>query len=49
MFEAYWSTKDGTTSFWTLLVVTLLALTWAQGATAWGTRFRLNVDFEQSG
>jgi hypothetical protein len=27
MFEASWSTEDGTTSFWTLLVVTLLTLT----------------------
>jgi hypothetical protein len=27
MFEASWSTEDSTTSFWTLLVVTLLALT----------------------
>jgi hypothetical protein len=27
MFEASWSTEDGMTSFWTLLVVTLLALT----------------------
>jgi hypothetical protein len=31
MFEASWSKEDGTTSFWTLLVVTLLALTWARG------------------
>jgi hypothetical protein len=27
MFEASWSTEDGMTSFWTLLVVTLLTLT----------------------
>jgi hypothetical protein len=31
MFEASWYKEDGTTSFWTLLVVTLLALTWARG------------------
>jgi hypothetical protein len=49
MFEASWSKEDGTTSFWTLLVVTLLALTWAQGAAAWRTHFRLKADLEQSG
>jgi hypothetical protein len=49
MFEASWSIEDGMTSFWTLLVVTLLALTWAQGAVAWGTHFRLKADLEQSG
>jgi hypothetical protein len=49
MFEASWSKEDGTTSFWTLLVVTLLALTWARGAAAWGTRFYLKADLEQSG
>jgi hypothetical protein len=27
MFKASWSTEVGTTSFWTLLAVTLLALT----------------------
>jgi hypothetical protein len=27
IIEASWSTEDGTTSFWTLLVVILLALT----------------------
>jgi hypothetical protein len=48
MFEASWSTEDGMTSFWTLLVVTLLALTRAQGATAWGTRAHSKADFEQS-
>jgi hypothetical protein len=31
MFEASWSKEGGMTSFWTLFVVTLLALTWAQG------------------
>jgi hypothetical protein len=49
MFEASWSKEDGTTSFWTLLVVTLLALTWAQGAAAWGTHFYLKANLEQSG
>jgi hypothetical protein len=49
MFKASWSIEDGPTSFWTFLVVTLLALTWAQGAVAWGTRFRLEADFEESG
>jgi hypothetical protein len=49
MFEASWSTEDGMTSFWTLLAVTLLALTRARGATAWGTRFCFKADFEQSG
>jgi hypothetical protein len=52
MFEASWYKEDGTTSFWTLLVVTLLALTWARGrggAAAWGTRFHLKADLEQSG
>jgi hypothetical protein len=49
MFEASWFKEDGTTSFWTLLVVTLLTLTWAQGAAAWETRFRLRADLEQSG
>ena len=49
MFEAFWSEEDGPTSFWTFLVVTFLALTWARGATAWGTRFRLEADFEESG
>jgi hypothetical protein len=48
MFEASWSKEDGTTSFWTQLVVTLLALTWARGAVAWGTHFRLKADLEQS-
>jgi hypothetical protein len=27
MFEASWSKEDGLTSFWTFLVVTLLAVT----------------------
>jgi hypothetical protein len=49
MFEASWSKEDGPTSFWTFLVVTLLTLTWARGAVAWGTRFCLEADFEQSG
>jgi hypothetical protein len=49
MFEASWSKEGGMTSFWTLIVVTLLALTWAQGAVAWGTRFWLRADFERSG
>jgi hypothetical protein len=49
MFEAAWSIEDGTTSFLALLVVTLLALTWVPGATAWGTCFRLKADFEQLG
>jgi hypothetical protein len=49
MFEASWSIEDGTTSFWTLLIVTLLTLTWAQGAMAWGTRFHLKANFEQLG
>jgi hypothetical protein len=49
MFKASWSKEDGMTSFWTLLVVTLLALTWARGAAAWGTRFHLKADLEQSG
>jgi hypothetical protein len=49
MFEASWSIEDGMTSFWTFLVVTLLALTWARGATLWGTCFCLKADFEQSG
>ena len=49
MFEASWSEEDGLTSFWTFLVVTFLALTWARGAAAWGTRFRLEADFEESG
>jgi hypothetical protein len=49
MFQASWSKEDGTTSFWTLLVVTLLALTWARGAAAWGTHFRLKANLEQSG
>jgi hypothetical protein len=49
MFEASWTKEDGLTSFWTFLVVTLLALTWARGAVAWGTHFRLEVDFEESG
>jgi hypothetical protein len=49
MFEGSWSKEDGTTSFWTLLVVTLLTLTWARGAAAWGTRFRLKADLEQLG
>jgi hypothetical protein len=48
MFEASWSKEDGPTSFWTFLVVTLLALTWARGAAAWRTRFRLEADFEES-
>jgi hypothetical protein len=49
MFEASWSKEDGTTSFYTLLAVTLIALTWAQGAAAWGTRCRLKADLEKSG
>jgi hypothetical protein len=49
MFEVSLSTEDGTTSSWTLLVVTLLALTRSRGATAWGTHFCLKADFEQSG
>jgi hypothetical protein len=49
MFEASRSIEDGTTAFWTLLVVTLLALTWAWGATAWGTYFCLKANFKQSG
>jgi hypothetical protein len=49
MFEASWSKEDGPTFFWTFLVVTLLALTCAGGAAAWGTRFRLEADFEESG
>jgi hypothetical protein len=49
MFKASWSKEDGTTSFWTLLVVTLLTLTWARGAVAWGTHFCLKADLEQSG
>jgi hypothetical protein len=52
MFEASWSKEDGLTSFWTFLVVTFLALTWSRGgggAAAWGTRFRLEADFEESG
>ena len=47
MFEASWSEEDGTTSFWTFLEVTFLALAWTRGATAWGTRFHLEADFEQ--
>jgi hypothetical protein len=35
--------------FLDLFVVTLLALTWAQGAAAWRTHFRLRADFERSG
>jgi hypothetical protein len=31
MFETSWSKEGGTTSFWTLFVVTLLTLTWARG------------------
>jgi hypothetical protein len=31
MFKASLSNEDGPTSFWTFLVVTLLALTWARG------------------
>jgi hypothetical protein len=49
MFKASWSKEDGLTSFWTFLVVTLLALIWARGAATWGTRFRLEADFEESG
>jgi hypothetical protein len=49
MFKASWSKEDDTTSFWTLLVITLLALTWARGAVAWGTHFHLKADLEQSG
>jgi hypothetical protein len=50
MFEASWSKEDGPTSFWTFLVVTLLALTWARGgASTWGTHFRLEADFEELG
>jgi hypothetical protein len=49
MFEASWSKEDGPTSFWTFLVITLLALTWTQGAAAWGTRFHLEANFEESG
>jgi hypothetical protein len=48
MFESSWSKEDGPTSFWTFQVVTLLALTWAHGAAAWGTRFRLEAKFEES-
>jgi hypothetical protein len=49
MFEASWSKEDGLTSFWTFLVVTLLALTWARMVAAWGTRFRLEANFEELG
>jgi hypothetical protein len=49
MFEASWSKEGGMTSFWTLFVVTLLALTWARGAAAWKTRFCFRADFERSG
>jgi hypothetical protein len=49
MFEASWSKEDGSTSFWTFLVVTLLALTRAQGAAAWGTHFYLEANFKESG
>jgi hypothetical protein len=49
MFEACWSKEDDLTSFWTFLVVTLLALTWARGTAPWGTRFYLEADFEESG
>jgi hypothetical protein len=49
MFEASWSKEDGPTSFWTFLVVTHLALTWAHGAAAWGTHFHLEANFEESG
>jgi hypothetical protein len=49
MFEASRSKEDGPTPLWTFLVVTLLALTWAQGAGAWGTHFRLEANFEESG
>jgi hypothetical protein len=49
MFGASWSKEGGTTSVWALFVVTLLALTWARGAAAWRTRFRLRADFERSG
>jgi hypothetical protein len=48
-FEASWSKEDGLTSFWSFMVVTLLTLTWAQGAVVWGTRFCLEADFEESG
>jgi hypothetical protein len=48
MFKASWSKEDGLTSSWTFLVVTLLALTWAWGAVAWGTHFCLEADFEES-
>jgi hypothetical protein len=49
MFKASWSKEDGLTPFWTFLVVTLLALTWARGAVAWGTHFRLEANFEELG
>jgi hypothetical protein len=49
MFKASWSKEDGPTSFWTFLVVTLLALTSGRGAAAWGTRFCLEANFEESG
>jgi hypothetical protein len=49
MFEASWSKEDGLTSFWTFLVVTLLALTWARVVAAWGTCFRLEANFEELG
>jgi hypothetical protein len=49
MFEASWSKEGSTTAFWTLFVVTLLALTWARRAAVWRARFRLRADFEQSG
>jgi hypothetical protein len=50
MFKASLSNEGGPTSFWTFLVVTLLALTWARGggAAAWGTHFYLEADFEES-
>jgi hypothetical protein len=39
MFEASWTKEDGLTSFWTFLVVTLLALTWARGGSGLGNSF----------
>jgi hypothetical protein len=33
MFEASWSKEGGTTSFYTLFVITLLALTWDRGGS----------------
>jgi hypothetical protein len=45
MFEASWSTEDGMTSFWTLLIVTLLALTWAGAGNSLGNSFPYENQF----